>query len=81
MNVSIDWAMVQLLAQKQFDPTAAQDVVLRFFCVPAGQTMAITDAGGGAPANVSGVAPPTALQTSPFTVQPPPNQATNPNAI
>ena len=81
LNVSIDWAMVQLLAQKQFDPTAAQDVVLRFFCVPAGQTMAITDAGGGAPANVSGVAPPTALQTSPFTVQPPPNQATNPNAI
>ena len=81
MNVSIDWAMVQLLAQKQFDPTAAQDVVLRFFCVPAGQTMAITDAGAGTPANVSGVAPPTALQTSPVTVHPPPHQATNPNAI
>ena len=81
LNVSIERATVQLLAQKQFDPTAAQDVVLRFFCVPAGQTMAITDAGGGAPANVSGVAPPTALQTSPVTVHPPPHQATNPNAI
>ena len=51
LNLAMDWSLVNLPAQPVFQPTAPRDVVARYYRLPPGHAITLSD-GGVNPANV-----------------------------